>query len=288
MVASINVGCRVVGNFGPFLPAACNPDGTQVKRRKRQQLEGVIVEARGEKRWLVRFTNGLEKECASVGLKLLFDPRYRSGAAAVTQLPSEPSAAAAAAAPPTVPEEPTNSAVAPPNVPEEPSSAAAPPTVPEEPTNSAAAPPNVPEEPSSATAPSITPQAPLLSETAQPNGVSSAEETLLAADFDVDEMEEEIQEGTLEEDVGFDVVENITSDVYQQKRQECEQKKLELIESSYSITCKSGGNELVWSVVPDSIPESPPIEFQNIGIREMDWDNFNKLSSYAKALKKTN
>jgi hypothetical protein len=248
----------------------------------------VIVEARGEKRWLVRFTNGLEKECASVGLKLLFDPRYRSGAAAVTQLPSEPSAAAAAAAPPTVPEEPTNSAVAPPNVPEEPSSAAAPPTVPEEPTNSAAAPPNVPEEPSSATAPSITPQAPLLSETAQPNGVSSAEETLLAADFDVDEMEEEIQEGTLEEDVGFDVVENITSDVYQQKRQECEQKKLELIESSYSITCKSGGNELVWSVVPDSIPESPPIEFQNIGIREMDWDNFNKLSSYAKALKKTN
>ncbi len=126
----------------------------------------------------------------------------------------------------------------------------------------------------------------MLSESAQPNGVSSAEETLLAADFDEDEMDEEIQEGTLEEDVGFDVVENITSDVYQQKHQECEQKKLELIESSYSITCKSGGNELVWSVVPDSIPESPQIEFQNIGIREMDWDNFNKLSSYAKALKK--
>jgi hypothetical protein len=45
MVASINVGYRVVGNFGPFLPAAYNPDGTQVKRRKCQQLEGVIVEA---------------------------------------------------------------------------------------------------------------------------------------------------------------------------------------------------------------------------------------------------
>jgi hypothetical protein len=129
------------------------------------------------------------QEGASVGLKLLFDPRYRSGAAAVTQLPSEPSVAAAAA------------------------------------------PPIVPEEPSSATAPSITPQAPLLSETAQPNGVSSAEETPLAVDFDVDKMDEEIQEGTLEEDVGFDVVENITSDVYQQKRQKCEQKMLELIES---------------------------------------------------------
>jgi hypothetical protein len=45
MVASINVGYRVVGSFGPFLPATCNPDGTQVKRQKCQQLEGVIVEA---------------------------------------------------------------------------------------------------------------------------------------------------------------------------------------------------------------------------------------------------
>ncbi len=59
-----------------------------MKRRKWQQLEGVIVEAQGEKKWLVRFDNGIEKECPSVGLKLLFDPRYRSGAAAaVTQLP---------------------------------------------------------------------------------------------------------------------------------------------------------------------------------------------------------
>jgi hypothetical protein len=80
-------------------------------------------------------------------------------------------------------------------------------------------------------------------------------------------------------------VENITSDVYQQKHQKCAQKKLELIKSS-NVTCKSEGIELVWLVVPDSIPESPPIEFQNIRIQEMDWDKFNKLSSYAKALKK--
>jgi hypothetical protein len=47
-----------------------------------------------------------------------------------------------------------------------------------------------------AAAPPIAPQAPLLSETAQPNGVSSAEEAPLAADFDVNKMDEEIQEGT--------------------------------------------------------------------------------------------
>jgi hypothetical protein len=80
MVASINVGCCVQGNYGPFLPAMRNPDGTQVKRRKRQLLEKVIVESGGEKKWLVRFDGGIEKECPSVGLKLLFDPRYRSGA----------------------------------------------------------------------------------------------------------------------------------------------------------------------------------------------------------------
>jgi hypothetical protein len=43
MVMSINVGCRVQGNYGPFQPAVCNPDGTQVKRKKQQLLEGVIV-----------------------------------------------------------------------------------------------------------------------------------------------------------------------------------------------------------------------------------------------------
>ncbi len=102
-------------------------------------------------------------------------------------------------------------------------------------------------------------------------------------DLDVGDMDEEIHEGIQKEDVGFDVVENITSDVYQQRRHDCEQKNLELIESSNNITCKYGGIELVWTVVPDSIPESPPIEFQNIGVREMDWDKFNRLSSYAKA-----
>jgi hypothetical protein len=35
-----------------------------------------------------------------------------------------------------------------------------------------------------------------------------------------------------DEDAGFDVVGNITPDVYQQRHQECEAKKLALIESS--------------------------------------------------------
>jgi hypothetical protein len=65
MVASIDVGCCVEESYGPFLPAPYKPDGTQVKRWKWQQLKGVIIEAQGEKKWLVRFDNGLEQECPS-------------------------------------------------------------------------------------------------------------------------------------------------------------------------------------------------------------------------------
>jgi hypothetical protein len=53
-------------------------------------------------------------------------------------------------------------------------------------------------------------------------------------DLDLNELEEEIQEGADEEDAGFDVMEIMTTDVYQKRREECE--KLELIESSWSIT----------------------------------------------------
>jgi hypothetical protein len=83
MVANLNVGCRVEGNYGPFVPNVCNPDGSQVKRRRRERLQGTIVESRGEKRWLIRFDNGEEKECPSLGLKLLHDPRYGRTMAAV-------------------------------------------------------------------------------------------------------------------------------------------------------------------------------------------------------------
>jgi hypothetical protein len=88
MVTSLNVGCCIEGSYGPLLPSLCNPDGSQVKRLKRQQLEGTIFEARGKKRWLVRFDTGLKKECTLVSLKLLDDPRYNRGSSAGSALGS--------------------------------------------------------------------------------------------------------------------------------------------------------------------------------------------------------
>jgi len=100
---------------------------------------------------------------------------------------------------------------------------------------------------------------------------------------DLAEQSEEDMEGNDEEDNGFDVVENITSDAYQQQRQECEATKLQLIESSWSVTCKSGSNELKWTAIHDSIAECPPVEYPKVGIRDMDWRKFDHLASYAKS-----
>jgi hypothetical protein len=94
MVATMNVGCRVEGSHGEFLPAACNPDGTQASRQKRARLQETILEAKGEKRWLVRFDNGIEKECPSVTLKMLGGPRYNSTVASAPVLISAPAASA--------------------------------------------------------------------------------------------------------------------------------------------------------------------------------------------------
>jgi hypothetical protein len=58
-------------------------------------------------------------------------------------------------------------------------------------------------------------------------------------------MKQRMKSTKIEEDVGFDVVENITADVYQQRWLECEAIKLQLIESNWTVTTKSGNSELV-------------------------------------------
>jgi hypothetical protein len=57
----MNVGCCVEGSHGEFLPAACNPDGTQASRQKRAQLQGTILGAKGEKGGLSDSTTALKK-----------------------------------------------------------------------------------------------------------------------------------------------------------------------------------------------------------------------------------
>jgi hypothetical protein len=44
--------------------------------------------------------------------------------------------------------------------------------------------------------------------------------------------------------------------------------------------------ELVWNIVPDSIPEYSVQEFESLGIRTMDWAQFHELRNMAKSGKK--
>jgi hypothetical protein len=47
------------------------------------------MEARGEKRWLVMFDNGEQKECGSSGLKVEIDPRYNYTLANMVQIETQ-------------------------------------------------------------------------------------------------------------------------------------------------------------------------------------------------------
>ena len=59
----IAVHQRVSGSFGDYIEGP-------TKRRRRQRLYGQVVSAVGEKKYLVRFDNGLEKECSSNSLRV--------------------------------------------------------------------------------------------------------------------------------------------------------------------------------------------------------------------------
>jgi hypothetical protein len=287
------------------------------------------LEAKGEKRWLVRFNNGLEKECPSVTLKMLGDPRNNSAAASAPVLTSAPVASApvlasapVASAPvlASAPEALAPTAVAlmasaPILVTSAPVASAPTAVAPEAsaPVLVALAPvasaPTAVAPEASAPVLTLTPaasdptalapaaSAPVLasviSEINQvavlPNieNLNAASNTAPMEDENADlmvDVEDEAQQEN-EEDAGFDVVENITLDVYQQQRQECESKKLELIESNWCVTSKSSNVELVWRVAPESIPECPPEEFSSLGVRNINWEAFTNLSSIIKKSK---
>jgi len=276
MVASLNVGCRVEGSHGDFLPAPCNPDGSQASRRKRARLQGTIVEAKGEKRWLVKFDNGLEKECPSVTLKMLGDPRYNRAPAhilstSVTAVSVAPIASNSSASDPIASVSVASAAIVSTSIP------SAPIAVPSVGAD------NHPRASADVSDPVTDASAPIASDSA----ASAPTEIAPVEDEDVDllEADDEIQNEDDDGDI-MDVVEKVTLDVYQQQRQQCEANKLEIIESDWSVTTKSGNAELVWNVIPDCIPEDPTEEYSSIGVRDVEWDKFKRLSSTIKSSKK--
>jgi hypothetical protein len=96
----------------------------------------------------------------------------------------------------------------------------------------------------------------------------------------LDQNHVEVQEGVLDEEAGFNVVKND----YQQHCQVCEAKHLRLIGSSWKVTWNSRSNWLLLSIITDLV-ESPPVEFDNIVVRDVEWWKFIALAKYAKSSK---
>ncbi len=296
----MNVGCHVEGSHGDFVPSVCNPDGSQATRRKRARLQGTILEVKGEKRWLVRFDNGLEKECPSVTLKMLGDPRYNRASASVASAPMssahDPSAQVASAFNPSAPTASAPIALAPlasdrnalAPLALAPVTLAA--SAPVGLASDALVPVTLAHEDATATPegapiPAATALTPLIPAGTIPPDQAAAEDPMEESeeeDLDLMEADDEIEQED-DEDAGFDVAENITADVHQQRRNECELKKQELIESNWRIMTRSSNVELEWNIVPDSIPEYSVEEFESLGIRTMDWTQFCELCNMAKS-----
>jgi hypothetical protein len=78
MVATINPGCIFEGPYGNLLPPVPAPDGTNKRKRwKREMIRGRVIEASGEKQWLVEFFGSGDRQlCFSTALKVFNDPRY--------------------------------------------------------------------------------------------------------------------------------------------------------------------------------------------------------------------
>jgi hypothetical protein len=257
--------------------------GSQASRRKRARLQGTIVKAKGEKRWVVKFDNGLEKECPLVTLKMLADPRYNRASApilstsvtAVSVAPialnssaSDPiasgSVASAAIVSTSIPSAPIEvTSVGADNHPRasadvsDPVTDASAPIASDSAASAAIASTSIPSAPIEVTSvgadnhprasddvsdPVTDASAPIASD----SSASAPTEIAPVEDEDVDllEADDEIQNEDDDGDI-MDVVEKVTLDVYQQQRQQCEANKLEIIESNWSVTTKSGNAELV-------------------------------------------
>ena len=67
LIKRIEVGCRVEGRFGDFIP---NTDPK--KKRRRDVAYATVVEASGPKKWMVRFdVDGLLHEASSRSMKVV-------------------------------------------------------------------------------------------------------------------------------------------------------------------------------------------------------------------------
>lgn len=314
MVASINIGCIVSGNHGDLLPVVVNPDGTvQTKRRKRRNVKGRVIEARGEKRWIVAFENGEIKECSSSSLKVENDPRYnnhnlttmlagellRRGTEAVAAREEEnfPNEQEEAAEGLRLQEEQVTEQIADiiteqlaEQLPEQISEQLAE-QLPEEFNGENLALDNnvnadSPSQNTRSRAPIRDPENDWLNLSDNESDEDEDDDAVQEEENDLNRgvetmLEDDIVEG-LGDDAGFDVVEEVDFDEHQRRRNEAMLKRKQLIDRNWSVVSKKGNQHVIWIAVEDSSPQECLHEYSKLGVRDVDWKQFAKLSDELK------
>ena len=106
-------------------------------------------------------------------------------------------------------------------------------------------------------------------------------------EIDEDEIEETI-EGRLDEDhdeaMGFDAVFDGSYAQYETKRRAAEIEKQRYIQENLSFTKKQAATRttMTWNIVNESLPTLLTSEYDNVGVRCVDWSNFVQLKQQIK------
>ena len=82
-----------------------------------------------------------------------------------------------------------------------------------------------------------------------------------------------------EEEIGFDIAEDISSNEHRARRHRCEEDKERLIAEEWTVRKVDNQlrQEIVWKTIRQSIPDADIEEYEKVGVREMNFKKFDEL-----------
>ena len=311
MVANLQPGVIVKGRFGPLVDVIGSTDdddmslgvpraGKRKNRRHRSILEGQILHSLGPKMWLVRFEDGIDRECHSKQLKYEFDPAFAVNDNILTASNEEKSTLQcdntcdtsidATTAITNANTSPTDFLTTTTNITTNSIQAT---TVNASETNTN----NISGTASINTDTNASRNSDREAFTQQDLSVVDQSTNMIDVnivdttedDISIDEDDiEEIREGLVgeygsDDDAGFDAVFDGEYSIYETRKRDAEGKRAELIRNSFKIKKANGkGKQIEWKAVECSTPSITHYDFEKLGVREMKWELFNELRKKVK------
>lgn len=290
MVAVLEPGVVVSGYYGYDTERITNADGSQTTKRKRKEFQGTIIEATGPKKWLVQMPNGERRSFSSNSLRLAYDPRFGNPNSSETtnnnvlinsnHIANNTTNETSQSNQNT--DEVNNQFIIETNENEL--------TTTNEPDNDLVTTELIDAANDTANGPNIEEVIDGDIRMTFDFGGNEGTEPENSSERSVvnEEDVEEIIEGVIgnDDDIGFDVAEDVTRDEHEQRRDIYKAEKEKLIEEEWTVVKRGDRNtQVTWVTICESIPDTNIIEYDKLGIRSMDFRKFhildNKLRSFA-------